>query len=289
MLHLPSKLASLPGIHHALYADDITIWATQGNLGHMESCLQAAATVVDDYATYCGLQCAPAKSEFVHVRLSPRDTTQLRIILPSGPIREAKEIHVLGLFIHHHRRADTTLAKLRKVGDQVGRMVSRVSNKRGGLRSKDALRLAHAFVTSRILYSIPYLHLRKHDDDQLEVIHRKVIKRALDLPLATSNQSLLALGLVNTFRELREAHLVNQYTRLAQNPSGRRLLDRLHIKHDYHIEERVRVPEPWRRSSGSDPFPATCPEKTIAVVAGRVRKRCGDTMVTKKHVGLLDT
>lgn len=255
MLHLPPKLASLPGIHHALYADDITIWATQGNLGHMESCLQAAATVVDDYATYCGLQCAPAKSEFVHVRPSPQDTTQLHISLPSGPIREAKEIRVLGLFIHHQRKADTTIAKLRTVGDQVGRMVRRVSNKRGGLRSRDAMRLAHAFVTSRILYSTPYLHLRKHEDDQLEVIHRKVIKRALDLPITTSNQRLLALGVVNTYRELREAHLVNQYTRLAQTHSGRRLLDRIHIKHDYYIEERVRVPEPWRRALRVRPLP----------------------------------
>lgn len=118
-------------------------------------------------------------------------------------------------------------------------MVLSVSNTRGGLRNKEALRLAYAFVTSRILYSTPYLHLRKHDDDQLEVIHRKVIERALDLPVTTSNQRLLALGVVNTFLELREAHLVSQWTRLALTSSGRRLLDRLHIKHD--IEERVSV------------------------------------------------
>ncbi|KAH8032657.1 hypothetical protein HPB51_026170 [Rhipicephalus microplus] len=72
------------------------------------------------YATYCGLRCAPAKSEFVHVRPSPQDTTQLHISFPSGPIREAKEIRVLGLFIHHQRKADTTIAKLHTVGDQHG-------------------------------------------------------------------------------------------------------------------------------------------------------------------------
>ncbi|XP_037572238.2 phospholipid scramblase 2-like [Dermacentor silvarum] len=76
--------------------------------------------------------------------------------LLSRPIREAKEIRVLGHFIHHQRRTDTTLAKLGKVGDQVGRMVGQVSNKRGRLRSRDALRLAYAVVTSRILYSALY-------------------------------------------------------------------------------------------------------------------------------------
>ncbi|KAG0437864.1 hypothetical protein HPB47_017260 [Ixodes persulcatus] len=77
----------------------------------------------------------------------------------------------------------------------VGRMVRRVSNKRGGLRCKDALRLAHAFVTSRVLYSTPYLHLRKFDETALEVLLRKMYKRALDLPMNTSNQRLMGLGM----------------------------------------------------------------------------------------------
>ncbi|KAG0420542.1 hypothetical protein HPB47_003439 [Ixodes persulcatus] len=94
-----------------------------------------------------------------------------------------------------YRDVDTTLAKLCKVGDQVGRMIRRVSNKRGGLRCKDALRLAHAFVTSRVLYSTPYLHLRKFDKTALEVLLRKMYKRALDLPMNTSNQRLMGLGM----------------------------------------------------------------------------------------------
>ncbi|KAH9382331.1 hypothetical protein HPB48_012060 [Haemaphysalis longicornis] len=80
------------------------------------------------------------------------------------------------------------------VGDQVGRMVRRVSNKRGGLRSRDALLLANAFVTSRILYSTPYLRLRKCDVHTLEGILRKIYKRALDLPISTSNQPHAGLG-----------------------------------------------------------------------------------------------
>lgn len=255
MVHLPAQLKGIEGVRHALYADDITIWATEGNVGHMEERLQAAAQVVDDYAARCGLQCAPNKSEFVHLRPSPKDTTQIRLSLASGPIHEVKEIRILGLFIHNQRRVDTTLAKLRKVGDQVGRMVRHVANKRGGLRSKDALRLAHAFVISRILYSVPYLYLRKHDEEKVEVIIRKVMKRALDLPVTTSNGRLLALGVVNTFQELKEAHLTSQYTRLTQTKSGRHLLDRLHLKHDMHIQERVRVPELWRRAIRVRPLP----------------------------------
>ncbi|XP_077501760.1 uncharacterized protein LOC144112816 [Amblyomma americanum] len=81
-------------------------------------------------------------------------------------------------------------------------------------------------------------------------------KRALDLPITTSNQRLMGLGMVNTFAELREAHLTNQYTRLSKTPSGRRLLARLHIHHPTLTEERVRIPEIWRYALHVRPLPA---------------------------------
>ncbi|KAH9364330.1 hypothetical protein HPB48_001291 [Haemaphysalis longicornis] len=116
-------------------------------------------------------------------------------------LEEAREIRILGpLYTSKTARADTTLQKLRKVGEQVGRMVR------------------PAFVTSRILYSTPYLHLRKDDENCVEVVLRKIMK--LDLPITTSNAKLLALSMVNTYRELREAQPHRQYTRLAQTESA---------------------------------------------------------------------
>ncbi|XP_077525665.1 uncharacterized protein LOC144137607 [Haemaphysalis longicornis] len=255
MAHLPPLLKDIPGVRHALYADDITLWATQGSLGSIEASLQHAATVVDEYARRCGLECSPAKSEYVHLRPKPKDTTQIALSLSTGPIPEREEIRVLGLFIHKSRKVDTTLRKLRMVGDQVGRMVRRVSNKRGGLRSHDALRLANAFVTSRILYSTPYLRLRKCDVHTLEGILRKIYKRALDLPISTSNQRLADLGMTNTYGELKEAHLHNQYLRLTKSHAGRCLLQRLHISYTCQAEERTTIPEDWRGALDIQPLP----------------------------------
>lgn len=90
----------------------------------------------------------------------------------------------------------------------------------------------------------------------LEVVLRKIYKRALDLPVNTSSQRLLGLGMVNTFAELREAHLMNHYTRLSKTPSGRRLLARLHIQQPTLTEERVRIPEIWRYALHVRPLPA---------------------------------
>ncbi|XP_040073436.1 uncharacterized protein LOC115325597 [Ixodes scapularis] len=240
---------------NSLYADDITIWTTEGSLGEMKDRLQRAASIVDSYAIDCGLQCAPAKSELLHLRANQNDNTSLRISLTGGPIREVEEIRILGLFIHNRLRPETTISKLKRVGEQVGRMIHRVSNKRRGLRGGDALRLVHAFVTSRILYSVPYLRTTKQHDERIDAIIRKATKRALDLPVTTSNAKLLALGVLNTYQELKEAHLVNQYTRLSQTVSGRRLLDRLHIQHECIPEETCRLPEVWRHKLWVSPLP----------------------------------
>lgn len=103
-------------------------------------------------------------------------------------------------------------------------MIRRVSTKRGGLRGRDALRLAQAFVISRIMYAAPYLRLGRHHEAQLDALIRSVHKRALDLPVSTSNRRFAALGVHNSYSELREAHLVNQLGRLSQTSPGRRLL-----------------------------------------------------------------
>ncbi|XP_049272819.1 uncharacterized protein LOC125759002 [Rhipicephalus sanguineus] len=256
MMRLPNELARVEGIQHAVYADDITIWTTEGSIGEMQERLQRAASIVEAYANDCGLQCAPTKSELLHVRAKPRDKSAIHVSLSGVPIREVEELRILGLFIHHRLRPDSTIAKLRRVGEQVGRMIHRVSNKRGGLRGRDALRLAHAFVTSRILYAVPYLRTNKHEDERIDAIIRKATKRALDLPVATSNAKLRALGVLNSYQELREAHLVNQYTRLMQTAPGRRLLNRLQIQHVCPAEEAERIPELWRHMLSVSPLPS---------------------------------
>lgn len=39
----------IDGARHALYADDVTVWTSRGNLGQTEVNLQAEATIVQHY------------------------------------------------------------------------------------------------------------------------------------------------------------------------------------------------------------------------------------------------
>lgn len=158
MMQLPHQLARVEGIQHALYADDITIWTTEGSLGEIEDRLQRAANIVESYAN-CGLQCAPAKSELLHIKANPKDKTKLYVSLSDGPIREVEEVSILGLTIHNKLSPGTTISKLKRIGEQVGRMIHHVSNKRGGLRGKDALRLAHVFKLVEFSFPFPTFEL----------------------------------------------------------------------------------------------------------------------------------
>lgn len=49
------------------------------------------------------------------------------------------------------------------------------------------MQLLPAFVISRILYSVPCVYLGKYDAEKVEAIIHKVIRKALSLPVATSN------------------------------------------------------------------------------------------------------
>ncbi|KAH6932065.1 hypothetical protein HPB50_002738 [Hyalomma asiaticum] len=57
----------------------IPVMIQQGNLGDIEASLQQAASAVDSYASACGLQCAPAKSELAHIKANQKDKTRISL------------------------------------------------------------------------------------------------------------------------------------------------------------------------------------------------------------------
>lgn len=68
-------------------------------------------------------------------------------------------------------------------------------------------KLLHAFVISKVTYAFPHLHLKKAEEQNIDTLIRHAYKTALRLPKFTANETLLALGVHNTFSELKEAHL----------------------------------------------------------------------------------
>ncbi|KAM7303190.1 hypothetical protein ISCGN_013171 [Ixodes scapularis] len=65
MIGLPEKLEAIGGLHHSIYADDITLWVTGGSDGFIQDTLQEAIRAVESYVEPRGLACSPQKSELL--------------------------------------------------------------------------------------------------------------------------------------------------------------------------------------------------------------------------------
>uniref|UniRef100_A0A6G5A9P4 Putative tick transposon n=1 Tax=Rhipicephalus microplus TaxID=6941 RepID=A0A6G5A9P4_RHIMP len=68
MIGLPKELNKIPGLYHSIYADDITIWVSDGSDGYIEQRLQEAIGTVERYLEGTGLACSPEKSELLLYR-----------------------------------------------------------------------------------------------------------------------------------------------------------------------------------------------------------------------------
>ncbi|KAM7306823.1 hypothetical protein ISCGN_010482 [Ixodes scapularis] len=49
MIELPAKLSKIEGLHHSIYADDITLWMTGGCDGFIQDTLQEAIRTIEDW------------------------------------------------------------------------------------------------------------------------------------------------------------------------------------------------------------------------------------------------
>lgn len=137
---------------------------------------------------------------------------------------------VLGLFNLANRLNTHSLQTLRTAVDHTLPLIGHVSNKHGGLRESELLRLVQAFVLSKITYSLPYLHLSHAEIDTVDILLRRVHKYALGIPSNASTERLLRTGILNTLSELVEAHLTSQYARLVTTNTGRHILQSLPAK-----------------------------------------------------------
>ncbi|KAM7288104.1 hypothetical protein ISCGN_031793 [Ixodes scapularis] len=171
-----------------------------------------AADVVVDYARSVGLECSHAKSELLvkrgyHERIFQDD---VQVLVNGNHISESDSVRVLGMHLRKDLSNADAVLRIGKTAKSTARLIRRIANKRGGVKEGDVCRIVHAFVVSRVLYTVPYMRLTTTDKKKLDSIIRQVYKLALGLPMATSTDRLMQLGIHNTVSELVEAHRSSQ-------------------------------------------------------------------------------
>ncbi|KAM7300957.1 uncharacterized protein ISCGN_016532 [Ixodes scapularis] len=228
-----------------------------GSEGQIEEALQAAADTVEEEARRAGLECSQPKSELLVLRRSkkPEDKIPIDIKIQGQNIEEVENIRVLGLHISNTPSNIAALGRLESSVHQVARMIRRIANKRRGMEEHDLHKLLQAFVITKITYAFPYLRLKKAEEQKIDILIRHAYKTALGLPKFTANEKLLALGVHNTFSELKEAHLTTQTARLSSTPTGRMILDRLGIEGEPMADHPGPVPGYIRKKIRIKPLP----------------------------------
>ncbi|KAH9377153.1 hypothetical protein HPB48_003141 [Haemaphysalis longicornis] len=120
-----------------------------------------------------------------------------------------------------------TIQVLQNAAVQIGRLITRIANKHHGLKGHNLLRLVQAFIISKTCVT-PYLKIKKAEKEKIDRIILKATKAAVGIQWL-SPQKLLEMGIHNTMDELIEAQRIAQYNTLAGAPTGRTILESLHI------------------------------------------------------------
>ncbi|XP_075540117.1 uncharacterized protein LOC142575036 [Dermacentor variabilis] len=233
MRGLSARLSDVDRVNHALYADNITVGCDGGSEGRVEESLQAALSCTGKFLAGTGLQLSPSKSELFMYRPTrrrripkgqvPFGEVDISIRTVIGQvIPRVKIIHVLGMLIEANGSNGQTIARIATKTDNMVRLITKVSNSRGAPGEDNLLRLYHAFLMSPSRTRPPRI-AGTDTRAKLEAIMRKSIKMVLGIPMGTSTEKFMQLGVHNTLDEVVEAEQRSQVVRLSSSPAGRRI------------------------------------------------------------------
>lgn len=278
MTRVAKELEKIEGISFAIYADDVTIWSANGNVGQTETRLQESVQAVENTLCKMGLTCSAKKSELLILKqrgrgrrpkgYDPAKEPKITLKCHDGSeIKQVDKIRVLGYHIEAGGSNLTTIQNISNKVDQVIRLLRRVTNRHRGLGEDSALRLVHAFALCHFTYVAGLFQWTVAERNKLNILIRKLIKTTLGVPISTSNERLLGLGVHNTFEEIEEAHQMAQLERLTKTRAGRAILNAIGMNPNRSCDPReaeVELSTELREAIKTTPLPRNMhPEHNI--------------------------
>lgn len=265
MLGLPACLDEIDGLHHSLYADDITLWVDKGSDGQIEGTLQAAVSAIETYLQDTGLRLSPLKSELLlyRPRRRPKPTGESRqceeILLytqDGSCIPRVPKIRILGMHIAANGSNAEAIRKIEGKVTAATRLIKRITNKHTGVKEDSVMRLIHSFAISHITYVAAFHNWNVTEREKLNTLIRKTYKIALGLPESTSTCRLLQLGVYNTLEEIVDAQRASQLERMSLTATGRYILQKLGF--NYHVQhgQKQAILSRHQRHADRRPYPS---------------------------------
>ncbi|XP_037502584.1 uncharacterized protein LOC119377021 [Rhipicephalus sanguineus] len=257
IIGLSKRLSQVEGIKHTIYADDITIWCT-GSEGQVESVMQEAIYVTEQFLLPTGLKCSPAKSEHLLYKKRPRggsyrdwkpaSESGIRLHTGNGsPVPRVDSIRILGMFIESNGANGMALRQIVTKTENALRLIRRISNRHRGLKEDNLIRLIHAFVLCHFTYTVAMHNWQRAEREKLNALIRKVVKKALGLPIRTHRRSP-ELGIHSTLEVIAEAQERAQLLRLSGTPAGRKILEEIGFNPIAHKPSYAQIPTEIRNN-----------------------------------------
>ncbi|KAG0443868.1 hypothetical protein HPB47_014437 [Ixodes persulcatus] len=147
MMDLPGNLAVIPGLHHSLYADDVTLWS-ECHVLQVQSALQMAADVVVNHVKFVGLECSHTKSELLVKRGYHEGIflDEVQVLVNGNRISESDSARVLGMHLRKDLSHADTILRIGKTAKSTTRLIRRIANRRGGVKEGDVSLIVDAFL-----------------------------------------------------------------------------------------------------------------------------------------------
>ncbi|XP_072143051.1 uncharacterized protein [Dermacentor andersoni] len=296
MHDLANKLSKFPGVGHAIYADDITIWSTSGPLSTLEQNLQQALDTTEAFLANTGLKLSPSKSELLLCKRSPRlrqPLSSLPVHLHTkegGNIPRRNTIKVLGMVIGAYSNDNAEALKLVTESTlNFTTVISRVASKRDGVKEDNLMKAFHAFLISHVTYATPFLNWKNTELNKIDTLMRTGLKKVLSLPRNASTELLLQLGLHNTATEFFEAQRNSQISRLSLTRAGIEILLEARIQPLFMPPEKSQLCRNAKRSITVDPIPRNIhPTQNEGRRKARAKAILGNIKLNKTQVIFVD-
>lgn len=199
MIPLFRRLQEIRGLHHTVYADDITIWTSLPS-PHMGNAIKAGVEVVKEEAKNMGLECAAEKSALLigsPQNRKHKGDMEFYLQLQNTDILRVNQTRVLRLEITISSRQCDAIRSIRQKADSAARLIRRVSRRNYGLTENGTCRVVQAFTLRRIMHAAPYMNLSRTSKDAIDATIRKSFKTALCIPQTTSTEVLGQFGIHN--------------------------------------------------------------------------------------------
>ncbi|XP_040063063.3 uncharacterized protein LOC120837624 [Ixodes scapularis] len=257
---LPHRLDAVPGLGHTIYADDITLWATDGSIGQQEDILQNSLNIIYSFASEIGLSTSPEKTEYLVIhggRSTPSkraEKNMYNLSIGDQPITRKSAIRILGMYLDENCTANTWFQKTTGSVKKILHVLRRISTRTRGVHEREMRRFVQAFVVSRLLYGLPYHPVNRTQMLALERLINEARRLITGLPRYTRLDALKSCGGINDLSELVSAHYNIQEARLRTTPAGRSILAKL----GYAVHDLPELPQqtpPWEHTILTDGTP----------------------------------